>query len=150
VKRLAALLGACLLLVLAQSAWAAPRIDLRDVTAGQVHQLHGEWQLDWIEPQREAQRVQLPFTWGDGSAKPWGEVGFGRIELSAELLLPAGDEPQALYVDDIKSASRVWIDDRLVLRRRGNPPAARRWRSTSMSAAPCWRPPLARTWLSTG
>lgn len=116
-KRLAALLGACLLLALAQSAWAAPRIDLRDVTAGQVRQLHGEWQLDWIQPQREAQRVQLPFLWRDGSATPWGEVGFGRIELSAELLLPAGDEPLALYVDDIKSAARVWIDDRLVLRR---------------------------------
>jgi signal transduction histidine kinase/ActR/RegA family two-component response regulator len=79
--------------------------------------LPGHWQLQWLEPQREADLIQLPFTWSEGTNKPWGQVGFGHIELRTVLLLPEHSRPLALYFDDLKSAARVWVDDVLVLER---------------------------------
>lgn len=79
-------------------AWAAqaePLNDLRawDPAQGALHVLDGTWRLTWLEPARAEQEVPLPFTWKDGTWKPWGEVGFGRIELTSELLLPDYPEP---------------------------------------------------------
>lgn len=103
-------------------AWAAqaePLNDLRawDPAQGALHVLDGTWRLTWLEPARAEQEVPLPFTWKDGTRKPWGEVGFGRIELTSELLLPEYPEPLALYFDDFKSAARVWIDGSLAFER---------------------------------
>lgn len=103
-------------------AWAAqaePLNDLRawDPAQGALHVLDGTWRLTWLEPARAEQEVPLPFTWKDGTRKPWGEVGFGRIELTSELLLPDYPEPLALYFDDFKSAARVWIDGELAFER---------------------------------
>lgn len=103
-------------------AWAAQAEPLNDLRAwnpvpGALHVLDGAWRLTWLEPAQAEQEVQLPFTWKRGTPKPWGEVGFGRIELRSELLLPEHTEPLALYFDDFKSAARVWIDGNLAFER---------------------------------
>lgn len=109
------LLLLCCLSALARA--GQPCNDLSDWQAGQLRELDGAWQLRWIEPQGEPRSVRLPFTWEQGQVQPWGEVGFGRIELTTCLRLPASETPLALYFDDFKSAARVWVDEQLVLQR---------------------------------
>lgn len=80
--------------------------------------LDGQWQLAWKQPQRASSQVRLPYFWVDGTQLPWGEVGFGQVELRSRLLLPVdNDTPLSLRIDDVKSAARVWVDDRLVVER---------------------------------
>lgn len=101
-------------------AFAAPaENDLRgwQVSDG-PYVLDGLWQLTWKEPQRASTQVRLPYIWVDGARLPWGEVGFGQVELRSRLLLPVdNDAPLSLRIDDIKSAARVWVDDQLVVTR---------------------------------
>ena len=91
-------------------------IDLREWSpeAQPMEIMAGDWLLTWRGGVRPPSRVELPFTWHDGTPRWWGEVGFGEIELSTELRLPTTDEPLALYIDALKSAGRVWIDGELV------------------------------------
>lgn len=117
------LLAVLFCLALSVQAQELPCSDLSDWRAGELRVVDAPWRLDWLEPQRESQRVRLPFTWERGWPVPWGEVGFGRVELSTCLLLPLSDVPLALYFDDFKSAGRVWVDGRLALQR-GTPGSA--------------------------
>lgn len=113
----------CLLLALlgAVRAWADPTPASNDLRHWSVDSgsrvLDGEWQVSWIDPGRPSQRVQLPYTWTDGVALPWGEVGYGRVTLSTRLLLPASSRQLALWIHDLKSAARVWVDGELVVSR---------------------------------
>ncbi|CAN7621155.1 ATP-binding protein [Aquipseudomonas alcaligenes] len=112
----------CLVLLswlLAAPAQAVAPIDLRDWNPElqPMHALDGDWRLTWIEPERAEQQVRIPFTWGKGTPTFWGEVGFGRVELRSQLMLPAHASQLALYFDDFKSAARVWVDGALVLER---------------------------------
>ncbi len=113
------------LLILLQPARASALNDLRqwDPSRQAMQPLTGEWQLLWLEPQQAEERVHVPFTWNKGTAVPWGQVGFGRIELRTELLMPEHARPLALYFDDFKSAARIWVDGVMVLER-GRPGAA--------------------------
>lgn len=112
-----------LLLVLSGAgacAFAAPaENDLRGWTVSSGPRvLDGQWQLIWKQPQRASSQVHLPYFWGDGTQLPWGEVGFGQVELRTRLLLPVDNEmPLSLRIDDVKSAARVWVDGRLVVER---------------------------------
>lgn len=93
--------------------------DLRnwDVASG-PRILDGQWQLIWKQPQRASSQVRLPYFWVDGTQLPWGEVGYGQVELHTRLLLPVGNEaPLSLRINDVKSAARVWVDGRLVVER---------------------------------
>src|SRR3989338_5768972 len=100
------LLALVLLFFTAHSQAAAVN-DLRDWEPDQqpYQVLAGQWQLQWLEPQRAAGLIQLPFTWSEGTAKPWGQVGFGNIEhevarlQSAIVPLPMGHVRVALRVE---------------------------------------------------
>lgn len=106
-----------LLLLPAWPVYADALSDLRqwDPQQQATQPLTGAWRLTWLEPEQAEQYVTLPFTWSRGTEKPWGQVGFGHIELRSELLLPPHSRQLALYFDDIKSAARIWVDDALVL-----------------------------------
>ncbi|PTT83735.1 hypothetical protein DBR41_09810 [Pseudomonas sp. HMWF010] len=106
-----------LLLLPAWPVYADTLSDLRqwDPQQQATQPLSGQWRLTWLEPEQAEQFVTLPFTWDQGTDKPWGAVGFGRIELRSEVLLPAHSRQLALYFDDLKSAARIWVDGVLVL-----------------------------------
>ena len=110
-----------LLWMFASLAWAdyPGRIDLREWSPGSqaMRELGGSWLLTWRDGVRPPQRTELPFIWRDGTPQWFGEVGFGQIELSTELLLPVSDEPLELYFDDLKSAARIWFNGELVASR---------------------------------
>ena len=111
----------CLFLLswlLAAPAQAAAPIDLRDWNPElqPMHALEGDWRLTWIEPERAEQQVRIPSP-GARAPRGSGEVGFGRVELRSQLMLPAHTRQLALYFDDFKSAARVWVDGALVLER---------------------------------
>ncbi len=107
-----------LLLACSASAWAGypGSVDLRawSPDAEPMRIMNGQWLLTWRDGAHAPQRVTLPFTWHNGTPTWWGEVGFGRVEFSTQLLLPVSNEPLALYIDALKSAGRVWVDGQLV------------------------------------
>lgn len=111
------LLLSLLLLCSSQSLAAYPgTVDLRGWApdAEPMRIMQGQWLLTWRDDVRAPQRVTLPFTWHAGTPTWWGQVGFGRIELTSQVLLPVSNEPLALYIDALKSAGRVWVDGQLV------------------------------------
>ncbi len=112
----------------AQAKATLGQIDLSatDIAHGEVAALDGEWAFYWGhlltpedfgpgKPVPEAGYVPLPSKWSKTKfhGQPLPETGYATYRLTIQP--PHGEHELALRLDEISSASRLWIDGRLAL-----------------------------------